>query len=117
MLFVLWAGHIIIAAWAVVPMAVLGRRRAAWEYWEALVFLVPFGAWALLSASPMAVGTKSISNLGEPGTISLAIILGTAIRLAWGQRPYRRVLAAVLIAAITGVAMGVFFFTPLLPEP
>jgi len=109
-LVALWLAHIVIAAWAVVPMAVIGRRRAAWESWEALDFVVPFWTWALLMLSPAASG-KSLANLGEAGYISAAIIVATAVRLFWGQRPHKRLLSALLLAAVVGVAVGGFFLT------
>jgi hypothetical protein len=82
----------ILAAWVVAPIAVLGRRRAGWELWEALVFIVRFWAWALLMLSPMASG-KSLANLGEAAYISVAIVFATTLRLLWagvgtnGSRP------------------------------
>ena len=114
-LIALWLGHIIIAAWAVAPMAIIGRRRAAWELWEALVFVVPFWSWAFLMLSPAATG-KSLANLGEATYISAAIVIATAVRLFWGQRPHKRLLSGLLLAGVVGVAVGVFVLTGPLPE-
>ena len=116
LMFELWLAHMLMAAWIVGPMVALGRRRANWEYWEAVVFVVPFWTWGVLMFSPMASG-KSLSNLGEPGNISLAVALAAAFRLWWGRREPKRLVAAVLVAAVVVVAAGVFFFTPVLPEP
>ncbi len=112
----MWLGHIVIAAWAVAPMAVIGRRRADWRWWETLVFVAPYWTWAALMASPLAAGHKSLANIGEAGNISFAIMIATAIRLAYGKRPHRLGLSGVLLAAVVVVAVATFLLTPLLPE-
>jgi hypothetical protein len=38
----LWMTHIVLSASVVAPLAILGRRRARWEPWEVLAFVLPF---------------------------------------------------------------------------
>jgi len=65
--------------------------------------------------SPLGEG-KSIANLGEAGNISAAIVIATGIRLLWGQRTGKRILAVVLQVALICVAGATFFLTGPLPE-
>jgi hypothetical protein len=111
----LWAVHAVIGLVLASPILFFGRKRAQWEWWELLAFVIPYSLWSGLMSSDLAVG-KSLANLGECGYISFAVPVVAFIRLWVGGRSHQRLYAAALIGVLCGVATGAFFLTPPLPE-
>jgi hypothetical protein len=65
--------------------------------------------------SELSVG-KSLANLGECIYMSFVFPLVALLRLAIGRTSQRRAFSAGLLILLCIAAVGVFFFTPALPE-
>ncbi len=111
---ILWLIHAGITAVLLAPIVYLGRKRVHWRRCELLVFVIPFGVWLALCST--GIVNKSEANSFEPVILSLAVSIAALIRLAIGTRISENVCIASLIAAVSAVASGVYFFIPGLPE-
>jgi hypothetical protein len=111
----LWIIHAAIGLVLASPILFFGRKRAHWEWWELLAVIVPFALWMGLMFSDLSLG-KSLANLGECTYISFALPVVAFIRVWSGGTGHQRGYAAALIGVLCGVAAGVFFLTPPLPE-
>lgn len=94
----------------------LSRRRVDWKAWEAVVFILPFGAWALLMISDLSLNQKSLANLGEPLYFIAGIPIAAIVRVLVGRRASQTVLSGALIGFVSALAVAVFFMVPPLPE-
>ena len=115
-LFLIWSVHAVIGAALSAPILFLGRNRVGWATWELLLLIIPFCVWEVLMFSPLAVGRKSLANLGEPIYISFAMPVLALLRVAVGRRISERVYAASFITALSVVAAAIFFMVPCRPE-
>lgn len=115
-ILLIWLLHVVIAGVCTAPVVLLGRRRVRWQPWELLVFVLPFTVWAVLMFSDLSTGRKSLANLGEPFYFAAAVPVAALVRVAVGLRISARACAGGLIAGVCGVAVGVFFLVPALPE-
>ena len=111
-----WLIYVLIAGVLASPIVFFGRRRVHWQWWETLVFIIPFFIWMALMLSEFSTGRKSLANLGEFVFISLAIPIAALVRVALGMRVRERVCAGSLFALLCLTAAGVFWLTPMLPE-
>jgi len=112
----LWVWHLGFALVPSLPVIWLGRRRVAWRRIELLVFVLPFAIWFGLMLSPISLGRKTLANLGEPLFFAITIPIAVLLRVVIGRRFSERVCSRLLITAVCLVAVGVFLFTPALPE-
>lgn len=113
-MFRLWLLFAVIALVPSAPIVFLSRRRVHWHSWELLAFVIPFIVWMLLLFSELE--SKSLSNLGEPVYISLAVVLAALIRAIVGARVSERAFANSLLGGLCAVAALIYFFVPCLPE-
>ncbi len=97
------------------PIVFLSYRRVAWQKWELLAFVLPFGIWSVLMFSGLSTG-KSMSNLLEPFCLPPAIAVAALVRAILGNQVSERICAVVLITALCLIAVAVFFIVPPLPE-
>lgn len=112
----IWFIHAVVAAVLTAPIVFLSYRRVAWQKWELLAFVLPFGTWTALMFSELSTGTKSMSNLLEPFCLPPAIAVAALVRAILGNRVSERICAVVLITALCLLAVAVFFVVPPLPE-
>ena len=115
-MLMVWLLHAIIAGILSAPIVILGRKRVHWHLWELLTFIIPFALWTALFFSELSTGRKSLANFGEPNYFALAIPLAALVRVAVGSRVSQRVCAIALIGVLSGLAVGIFFIVPSLPE-
>lgn len=114
-ILVIWSVHFGIAAVLCAPIVFFGRKRVHWQWWELLAFVLPFGVWLLLTASPLSIGRKGIGNLVEPFYLALGVPVAAMVRLGVGQRPSRKgrvLVITVLIGVLCIAAAAVFFIVP-----
>jgi hypothetical protein len=116
LIVMIWALQAGVAAVLSFPIVLLARRRVHWYSWELLAFVLPFCAWfALQYFWPTPSSAKGISNaFNEPVYIGLAVPVVALIRVLGGRgrEADERMLAAILLLALCGVAAIVFFVTP-----
>jgi len=67
-------------------------------------------------ASPLAIGRKSLANLGEPVNIALAMPVLALIVVFVGGRVSATTYGIISTVVLCIVAAVTFFFTPILPE-
>jgi len=110
----MWAVHAALAAVVALPLAYFGRSRVTWYTWELTAFVLPFSFWlALMFVNWLP---KSLSNLGEPFNISVAIPIATTLRIIIGSRIPQRYSAATLLLLLCLTAVVTYVATPVLPE-
>lgn len=112
--FVLWVSHAVVAGVLLAPVLWIGRRRAQWHGSDMLALVVPFLAWWLLFSSGARV--KSLGNAGEAAYLGVAVAATGALRVWLGQRADSRPARISLLVAVTLAAVGVYLWTPVLPE-
>lgn len=110
----IWVLHLIPAIILSAPIVYFGRKRVHWNTVDLMVFLFQFSLWFVLFS--MESTGKSLSNFIEPVLFSPAIPIATAIRVFMGPRGNEKVWTTVLLASVCLVAVGVFVWTPPLPE-
>jgi hypothetical protein len=115
-MLLVWLVHTVIAGVLTAPIIFFGRKRVHWQWWELSAWILPFAVWLFLMFSELSTGKKSLANLGEPFYFSLAIPLAALVRVGVGTRCAERVCSGVLLGMLCGVAAGVFFLVPSLPE-
>ena len=111
-LLVFWLLHAAIALALSAPILFLGRKRVHWYLWESLAIILPFTVWAILFASPLSVGRKSVANLGEVFFLTIGVAVAALARVAIGSRLSERICASALIALLCVVAAATFFAVP-----
>ena len=110
----LWLWHFVIAGVPCLLLVFFGRKRARWQMWEALAFVVPFVLWATLM---VANGKgKTLGNAAEVAAISFAIVVAALIRVAVGHKERQPFYPAALLLLLCVVSAGLYFFVPGLPE-
>jgi peptidoglycan/LPS O-acetylase OafA/YrhL len=114
-LCLIWLMHAGLAVVLTAPIVLLSLGRVEWRWWEASVFVLPFVIWAMLFTSELSLG-KSLANLGEPFYFGFAIPAAALLRVVMARRVPERLCGAILVAAVCGAAVAVFFLTPPLPE-
>jgi rRNA maturation protein Nop10 len=110
----LGAIHVVVSGILSSPLLYFGRRRADWQPWELVGFIVPFCIW--LDWMILDGSGKSLANLGEFIVISLATPLAVLVRVVAGARRRQWLWSSVLILLLCFVAAGTYLFTPALPE-
>lgn len=110
----LWLMHAVVAMSLAAPIVFVGRRRAQWQPWELLAFVLPFSIWMGLMFSDLE--SKSMSNMSESVILASTLPIAAFIRIWFGGMRNQRFCACVLIAILCGAAVGVYFLTPALPE-
>ena len=92
----------------------LGRKRVQWNILDFLILLAPYLVWMALAI----VGSlpKSMSNVIEILGLGLAVNLAPIIRLVLPRRWNGKMVAATLLVLACGVAAGIYFSVPCLPE-
>jgi hypothetical protein len=109
---VIWLVHTAIALSLSAPILFFGRKRVHWHSWELLAVILPFAVWAILFASPLSVGRKSLVNLVEAVFLSIGVPMAALVRLGISSWLSERVCAGVLIALLCVVAVAIFFAVP-----
>jgi hypothetical protein len=110
----LWLGHAGLALPIVLLSVFLTRRSVSWHWWEASVFVVPFGVWFLLLSAD--VQPKSLANAAECFLISAAIAVAAPVR-AWLGRSTKAVALPVLsIASVVLAGVVIYFLAGVWPE-
>jgi hypothetical protein len=112
----LWVMHFLVAAVLSAPIIFLGRKRVRWSCWDLLAFVLPFGVWLGLMFSSAAGGRKSMANFVEPIYFSFAIPIAASLRVMLGTGIWERACSISLVALLCLTAVGVFWWTPSLPE-
>jgi hypothetical protein len=113
---VTWLIHAGIGAVLSAPVVLFSRRRVHWRKREFLVFVMPFAIWLALCEFT-GIRSKSLSNAAiEPAMFALAVPMAALIRVIIGTRISERACVAGLIAAVSAVAIAVYFCVPALPE-
>jgi hypothetical protein len=113
---VTWLIHASIAAVLSAPVVLFSRKRIHWRRYELLVFVIPFAIWFSLCGFT-GIRSKTLSNAAiEPAMFSLAVPIAALVRVVIGARISERACVAGLIAAVSVVAVGVYFLVPGLPE-
>ena len=107
----LWFFHTVIAINLAAPFLYYGAERAQWRAWEFTAFVVPYLTWA----TAMLIDS---SNMNFDASLFLipAIPVAAAIRVWIGAGKWQNLVSALLIAALCGVALAIYFLTPSLPE-
>lgn len=98
-------GLVALAAW-------LGRRRAEFAPWEAMIFFVPFLAWLGLSAAQQTYPKGPGNLVLEPCLLGVAIGLAGAIRVSLANRYRQEKLGFVLFLAVLAAALLIVQRTP-----
>jgi hypothetical protein len=115
-ILVTWLIHAGIAAILSVPIVYFSRKRIHWRRYELLVFIIPFGIWFALCGFT-GIRSKTLSNAAiEPAIFGLAVPIAALVRVAIGARISERACVASLIAAVSVVAVCIYFLVPGLPE-
>lgn len=97
------------------PIAIAGRHRVTWRWWELLVTVVPFLGWFVLIVVDGA--GKSLSNAFiEPMMISIALPPAAIARVAVGRSADERLVITCITTTLTAIAAAVYWFVPGLPE-
>ena len=112
----LWGAHVALALPFVAIVAWLARKRVRWVWWEGLVFLTPFSAWASLMFGNWIKRPKSLGNLGEFWFISLLVVAGVGARALLGMRGDRTDMRVGLLTATTVAAAALYLLAPTWPE-
>src|SRR5262249_44126530 len=77
----LWLWHLGLALVPFSPVIWLGRRRVTWRLIVFLVFFLPFAIWFALMLSPLALGRKTLANLGgEPLFFAITVPMVVVLR-------------------------------------
>jgi len=77
-----------------------------------LAVILPFAVWAILFASPLSVGRKSLENLVEAGFLAIGVPMAALVRVAISSWLSEPVCAGVIIALLCVVAVAIFFAVP-----
>lgn len=110
----LWVFHLLVAGVLLAPVVWIGRHRVRWRGSDILALVVPFLVWWLLFSSGVKV--KSLANAGEAADLGVAIGAAGALRVWLGQRADSRPARISLLIVVTLAAVGVYLWTPVLPE-
>ena len=110
----LWLIHMGLAWLLLLPVLWIAKERVRWRRSDLIAFVLPFVVWWALSVSGSRV--KSLANLGEAYYISVAIASTGALRAVGAGRLDGRVARVSILVALTAAAMGIYFWTPVLPE-
>lgn len=111
----IWTMFACIATALSVPIVLFSLKRVSWNIVDLFALILPFTIWLALFIS-YSEGRKSLSNLGEPGIIALAVPGAVLIRVAVGKRFSRTVCSSGVIALLSLFAACVFWCTPALRE-
>ena len=108
----LWLIHAVIAFALTSPIVSFGRRRAHWQLWELLAFIIPFSVWrthALQSGCQVPRKPWGV-HLPQSGGSSRS-----ALRSSFGDGS-RRFARPAILALLCLTAVAIYFLTPSLPE-
>jgi hypothetical protein len=112
--FWIWLYHTAIGASLSAPVVFFGRKRVRWSLLDLLAFFIPFGVWvSLMRASDAG---KSLANLAEPCFFGFAIPVAASVRVIVGAHVKERAATIGLVALLSLIAAGVYWWTPILPE-
>jgi hypothetical protein len=107
--------HVGLAGLVAVPVALIWRRRARWQAWELLIFVVPYSVWILWHF--YGHKSKGFANYQlECCILGAMIAIATVIRVAYGDRRYRAFLSVFLIALTCAAVTTAYLILPPLSE-
>lgn len=96
------------------PTWFYGQKRVQWNRWDFALAALPFAIWAILMMVD-ATG-KSLSNLVEAAYLGCIAIPVPIVRVVVGKKLNQKLLAFVLLIGVCLVAVGLWAFSPGLPE-
>ena len=112
-----WIIQAVIGSLLSAPIVLLFWKRAHWTRETLLAFVIPFSVWLILHLTPLSSGKKSLSNVFvEPFYIGIAIAVMAVVNAMIGSRFRYNYVLKLQLLCLCLAAIGVFFFTPALPE-
>lgn len=114
LILLLWLYHTLIAGVLAAPIVFFGRKRAHWQAYELLAFVLPFSFWAMF----MFFGSqsKSMANFGEFFFVAISIPFAALGRVVQGSDKKQLEYSWLWILFLCVVAIATYFLVPSLPE-
>jgi hypothetical protein len=113
-IFVLWMMHVAVALILTMPLIYLGRKRANWQTYDLLAFVLPFLVWGFCMV--IDGKGKTLSNGIESIFLSAAVPFGAIVRIAIGRHRHRLFYSLLITFGLCLVGIVIYWSTPGLPE-
>lgn len=111
----LWVMFVLPAIIICGPVWFFGKHRVSWTLLDYSGLIVPFILWAILIS--INDFDKSLSNgVVEPFFLGCSIAITPIIRLVFGKRFNKWLVAGISLVGLCLVALGLWLFVPGLPE-